>query len=433
MNGGLIIAILVLVGSVALGMPLAFAMGISSVFYAFIHGVNMEFICHKMFYSLYSFPLLAVPFFILAGSIMNHIGVTGKLFKFANNLVGHWKGGLGYVNILSSMFFAGMSGSALADIGGLGCVEMKGMRDQGYSDEFSIGITLASSIVGPIIPPSIPLVIYGSIVGESVGMLFLAGIIPGCLFGFVLAIGVYFYVRKYSDKVPKPCTKKSFVQCFRSFLEVLPSLVMPLMIVVSILAGVTTPTEAAVLAVVYSIFLGIVFHSINFSVLISAFKEAIINTVVVMFLITTASLFSWVITDAGITKVLVNFLQNFIDKPWLVLLLMNLILLVGGTVLEDLPLMILVTPIFLPIAKQIGIDPVHLGLIIVLNLMIGLYTPPYGVCLFMAKQTTGFSIKTIIQAMLPWLAPLILVLLITTYIPSNIFLFIPKYIFGIFH
>jgi tripartite ATP-independent transporter DctM subunit len=414
---------------IILGVPVAFAMGLASVGYILYTGIPLQFIVHKAYYSLYSFPLLAVPLFILAGCIMNESKITDKIFLSATDLVGSRRGGLGYVNVVASMFFAGMSGAALADLGGLGAIEIKGMKEAGYPEDFSTAITAASSIVGPIIPPSIPLVIYGATTGVSVGELFMAGFLPGLLLGLFLMIGVYIYVRANADRMPIH-PKRRFAERLRSLILVIPALLAPFIIVGGIVGGIATPTEAASLAAIYAALLGLfAYRQLTFDGIILALKDSLMNTAIVMFICAMAALFGWVITTSGFTRVLVGFLEGFVSTPWLLLLIINMILLASGTIMESLPNQILFTPILLPIAQKVGVDPVHFGVIIVLNVMIGMYTPPVGVCLYMAKQVSGMEINRVFRVMLPWVIPLIAVLMIVTYVPSKYFLFVPEIIY----
>jgi tripartite ATP-independent transporter DctM subunit len=329
------------------------------------------------------------------------------------------------------MFFAGMSGAALADLGGLGAVEIKGMKKAGYPADFSTAITAASSIVGPIIPPSIPLVIYGATTGVSIGELFMAGFIPGLLLGLFLMIGVYIYIQKHKEEIPVH-SQRTPKERAKSIVAIVPALFAPFIIIGGIVTGVTTPTEAASVAATYATLLGVfLYRRLTLPNFIRAFKESLINTAVVMFIVSMASLFGWVITTCGFTSLLVDQLYLISDKPWLLLLIINLFLLLAGTIMESLPLQILFTPILLPIVQKIGIDPVHFGLIIVLNVMIGMYTPPVGVCLYMAKQVSGLPVNKVFRIMMPWLLPLLIVLFIITYIPSKTLLYIPNYIYSI--
>ena len=411
---------------IILGVPVAFAMGLASVGYILYAGIPLQFIVHKAYYSLYSFPLLAVPLFILAGCLMNESKITDRIFLSARDLVGSRRGGLGYVNVVASMFFAGMSGAALADLGGLGAVEIKGMKEAGYPEDFSTAITAASSIVGPIIPPSIPLVIYGASTGVSVGELFTAGFVPGILLGLFLMLGVYIYVRVNQDRMPIH-PKRQLTDRVKSFLVVTPALLAPFIIIGGIVGGIATPTEAAALASFYAALLGLfAYRRLTFAGIMLALKDSLMNTAIVMFICAMAALFGWVITTSGFTGALVGFLEGFVSRPWLLLLIINIILLLSGTIMESLPNQILFTPILLPIVQKVGIDPVHFGLIIVLNVMIGMYTPPVGVCLYMAKQVSGMEINRVFRVMLPWVIPLIAVLMIVTFVPSKYILFLPE-------
>ncbi len=412
-----------------IGIPIAFAMGMASLLYLANHGVSLQLIAHTTINSCDSFPTLAIPLFILAGSVMNECGVTRRIFRSATAMVGSWRGGLGHVNVLGSMFFSGMSGAALADLGGLGLIEIEGMKKEGYDYDFTVAITGASSIVGPIIPPSIPFVIYGIVAKVSIGELFIAGFLPGILIGLGEMIGVYFYARRYPDKFPTP-TKMSLKERAKVIFDATLALLTPGIILGGILLGICSPTEAAAVAVVYAMFLGFfIYRELKIPGLIIALKDTMINTAAVMFIIAMSSLMGWVITASGANIMVSDYLLTFIHSPWLVLLVVNIILLIAGTLMDSTPNQLLFIPILLPIMQKIGVDPVHFGVWMTVNLMIGLFTPPVGVCLYMLKQVSGLSFERVTRITLPWMIPSVIVLILMTYLPSSIVLFLPRLVF----
>jgi C4-dicarboxylate transporter, DctM subunit len=403
---------------IALGVPVFVAMVLSSLSYILTSGnaalINMA--AQRMFAGINSFTLLAIPFFIYAGLLMNMSGVSRRLFDFANTLVGHKKGGLGHVNVVASMFFAGMSGSAVADAAGLGAIEMKAMHDAGFDDGFSGAVTAASSTIGPVIPPSIPMVLFGGLTGVSVGRLFLGGFIPGLLMGACLMFMVWLIASKRNYPVSKKFTGK---ERWHSFLDALPSLLMPVIILGGILSGLFTPTEAAVVACIYAMFLGIVvYREINLASLWVLLKETIRNTAQVMVIIASAGLFGWLMTYQGVPAAIIKAICGLTSNKYVVLLLLNIILLILGCFMEGNAVLILTVPIFVPIAQQFGIDLVHLGVLMCLNSMIGTITPPVGMCLYPICTLGNLTMMELVKEIIPFLLILIVALFIVTYVPG---------------
>jgi len=410
-----------------LRVPIAFALALSSLGYILYAGLPPVLLIHTMIGGMDSFPLLSVPFFILAGGLMNSAGITARIFGFARALVGWMPGGLGHVNIGSSIIFAGMSGAAVADAGGLGAIEIKAMRDAGYDDDFSVGVTAASSTIGPIIPPSLPLVIYGVMASVSIGQLFVAGIIPGLLMAFSLSIMVWWIARKRNyptDVAFRLATIKStFKQAF------LP-LMTPVIIVGGIVSGVFTPTEAAICAAAYAIFLGVVvYRSLTVRRLSVIAIETIEITASIMMIVGAASVFAWILTSNQIAALFGDFLLGFTDNKNIVLLLIMMLVLIVGLFMETLAAISILVPVLLPVSVQFGIDPVHLGIIVILNLMLGLLTPPVGMVLFVLSRVSGVSFERCVSATMPFLVPLVAVLLLLTFIPS-LTLYLPELLYA---
>src|SRR5215211_7851055 len=434
---------LILIGSflvlLVLGLPVALSMGVSSLLYIVVSGTAPDVIlAQRMIAGVESFPLLAVPFFILAGNLMNIAGVTGRIYSFAVALVGWMKGGLGQVNILGSVIFSGMSGTALADAAGLGTIEIKAMKDHGYTTEFSVGVTAASATLGPIIPPSLPFVIYGMMANVSIGALFLGGVIPGVFMTILMMGTVAFFAHKNgwgSD------AKFSWRQLGEASIEVaivlafpvavwLPldwyfdfSAVMALMAPVILIGGMTmglfTPTEAAVAAVIWSLFLGLVrYRSMTLRPLAKATFDTIETTASVLFIVTAASIFAWLLTVSQAAQILSDTILSITQNKWVFLLLANLLILFVGCFIDTIAAITILVPILLPIVLKLGIDPIHFGLVMTLNLMIGLLHPPLGMVLFVLARVARLSVERTTVAILPWLVPLILALIAITYIPE---------------
>ena len=402
------------------GVPIAVAMGFSSmVTILLFNDYSTLAIVHKIVTGVDSYILISIPFFILAGEIMNTGGITNRIFSFANMLVGRIPGGMGHANVVASIIFSGMSGSAVADTGGLGMIEMKAMKDQGYDDEFSAAVTCASATIGPIIPPSIPLVVFGAMAEVSVGSLFMAGIIPGLLMGISTMILVFFISikRKYPirDKIG---LKKAAVITRQAVLPLLT----PVIVIGGILTGVVTPTEAAILASVYAFLLSIIYREMDLEKLREVLSKTVINTASIIFIIAAATAFSWVLAMEGIPRDVTRFILSITDNPYLILLILNLILLIMGMFMEGLSILTIIVPFLMPLIAAIGFSPVHIGIMVVLNLMIGLTTPPVGMSLFVLNKIAKVDLRKLYKEILPFLVPLIIVLLVITYFPEIVLL-----------
>ena len=448
------------------GVPVAIAMAGAALIYIAVTGNTPGMVVvHRMISGIDSFPLLAVPFFILAGNLMNNAGITNRIYNFALALVGWMRGGLGHVNILGSVIFAGMSGTAIADAAGLGTIEIKAMRDHGYSKEFAVGVTAASATLGPIIPPSLPFVIYGMVANVSIGQLFLAGIIPGVVMALAMMGTVAYFAHKNNwggdvkfmrDRVMRALLELAVVIAFPiviwlgvkaginpalasiaaivllfaadwkwKFEAVLP-IITPVLLIGGMVTGIFTPTEGAVAASIWALFLGLAWYrTMTFRMLIKVSMETIETTAVVLFIVAAASIFGWLLTATRVTDFVTDWVLSFTDTPWVFLLLVNLLLLFIGYFLEPTAAILIAIPVLMPVVLKLGIDPVHFGLIVVLNLMIGLLHPPMGIVLFVLARVANLSFERTTMAILPWLVPLLACLLLLTYVPA-ISLWLPR-------
>ena len=414
-------------GLLILGVPIAVALGLSSLVFILLSGQAPDLVViHRMVNGVDSFPLLAVPFFILAGNLMNTAGITNRIFDFAKACVGWMRGGLGHVNVGASVVFAGMSGAAVADAGGLGTIEIKAMRDAGYDSDFSVGVTAASSTIGPIIPPSLPMVIYGVVASSSIGQLFAAGFIPGLLMAASLMIMVAWYA--HTRGYPRDA-RFSLVVLWTSFQRAFLSLLTPFIIVGGILGGVFTPTEAAIAASAYALLLGVVvYRTLTPRRLLRVSFDTIETTAVVMFIVAAASIFAWILTSNRVTEHFATLILAITENPILILLMINVILLVVGCFMETIAAITILVPVLLPIVVKLGIDPVHFGVIMVLNLMIGLLTPPVGMVIYVLSRVSGVPFERCVSATAPFLIPLVAVLLLVTFIPQ-LSMFLPTLLY----
>lgn len=409
--------------TLVLGIPLAVVLGATGFITLIFMGIPLEVVAQRMFTGIDSFPLMAVPFFILAGDLMNRGGTTIRLIDFANSLVGHIRGGLAHANVVANMFMAGISGSSVADASAIGSIMIPAMEKAGYDRPFSAALTASAATIGPIIPPSIIMVIYGVSVGVSVGGLFAAGFIPGVMLGLALMLIVY--RESLKNNYPKE-GHFSFGRMFKSLYRSFWALLAPLIILGGILGGIFTPTEAAAVAVVYSFFIGkFVFREIKWRDLPRILLDSGITTATVLFIISTANVFAWVIAANMIPLRLANIFLSITDNPLLFLVLVNIFLLVVGMFMESGAAIILLAPILAPIAHRLGIDPLHFGFIMVLNLAIGMATPPVGVCLFVSCGITGLSLEVISKNAMKFIGAEIAVLLVVTYV-EPISMWLPK-------
>jgi len=480
-----------------LGVPIFIALAGSSLVYTnLIAGIPDFVILHRMAGGVDSFPLLAVPFFILAGNLMNSAGITNRIYDFAVALVGWLRGGLGHVNVVGSVIFSGMSGTAVADAGGLGTIEIKAMRDHGYKTDFAVGVTAASATIGPIIPPSLPMVIFGVMANVSIGQLFAAGFVPGLMMAAFLMLYVTYYAHRFNIGSD---------QAFRlhilgtTFVQALPALMTPAIIIGGMSFGIFTPTEAAVAACMWALFLGLVFYPLtsqlevigiplgrvlsimtvvlavaclaayrgladpvriilgalfvniaasaagyayltfgrrivpsyppmSFKRFFKVSMDTIETTAAVLIIVGAASLFGWVLTTARVTEAITELLLGISRDPLVLLLIINVLLLIVGCFMETIAAISILVPVLMPAIIQAGIDPVQFGIIMVLNLMIGLLTPPVGMVLFILSRVAGISFDRTVRAVLPFLIPLMAVLILITFFPS-LTLIVPQYLY----
>jgi tripartite ATP-independent transporter DctM subunit len=413
--------------SLFLGLPLFAGLGLASFGFVWQAGIPLGIVPQKMAQAANSFPLLAAPLFILMGNVMNASGVTERIFGFATAVVGWLRGGLCHANILASVIFAGMSGSAVADAGGIGTIEIKAMRDAGYDDDMAASVTAASATIGPIIPPSLPMVIYAVSADVSIGALFLAGVIPGLLMaGALMALVVIVARRRGLPRAPFPGP----VRLARAFAEAFLSLLTPVILFGGLISGLFTPTEAAAVAAGYALLLGLViYRSLPLAHLPRLLAETVETTGVVLALLMTATALAWCLSLSRIPQMLGPMIVATVGDPLLFLLAVNLVLLLVGMVMEAIAAMLVLVPILVPAAAGFGIDPVHFGLIFVLNLMIGTITPPVGVVLFVTARIAGMPFDRLTRAIVPWLAPLVVVLLAVTLHPP-LATWLPRLVLG---
>ncbi len=411
-----------------IGVPIAIALGGSAMLWVYLSGSIPDFIIlQRMLGGINSFPLLAVPFFILAGNLMNAAGLTTHIFAFARSIVGWMRGGLGHVNVGASIIFAGMSGAAVADAGGLGTIEIKAMEDAGYDTDISVAITAASSTIGPIIPPSLPLVIYGVIAQASIGRLFIAGLVPGLLMGVSLMVLIAWYARRRN--YPRDASF-SIVGMFKSLWSGLPSLLTPVIIIGGIAFGIFTPTEAAVAASAYTLALGLlVYRTLNFKKILQVSIETLETTAIILFIVAGAAIFAWILTRLQVPGKFAGLLLTITENKIALLIMLNVVLFIVGFFMETIAAITILVPVLLPIAVQIGVDPVHFGIFMILNLMIGLLTPPVGMVLYVLSRVAKIPFERCAKATAVFIIPLVIVLLLITFIPA-LSLWLPNLLFG---
>jgi TRAP-type C4-dicarboxylate transport system permease large subunit len=462
---------LLLIGSflvlLIIGVPVALSMAVSSLLYVLVDGTMPDIaVLHRMIGGVDSFPLLAVPFFILAGNLMNIAGVTNRIYQFAVHAVGWMRGGLGQVNIIGSVIFSGMSGTAIADAAGLGTIEIKAMKDHGYPLDFSVGVTAASATLGPIIPPSLPFVIYGMMANVSIGSLFIGGILPGLVMTVMMMLTVAYFARRNNWGSDAPF---SWPQLIKSAIEVavvlatggaiwgifvvtewpllvgaflviavltwadwyfkfsaVMALMTPMLLIGGMTAGLFTPTEAAVAACAWALYLGLVrYRTMTFKSVAKATFETVETTASVLFIVSSAAIFGWLLTATKVADVLSNAFLAVTDQRWVFLILVNILILIVGSFIDTLAAITILVPILMPLLLKFGVDPIHFGVVITLNLMIGLLHPPLGMVLYVLARVARMSVEATTMAILPWLVPLMLALGLITFIPE-ITLWLPK-------
>lgn len=410
----------------AAGVPIAFVLGISSVIYLWKTQMPYVLVSQRVFVGLDNFLILAVPLFILAGKLMNASGITRRLIDFFYIIIGHVRGGLAYVNIVASVFFAGITGAGAADTAAIGSIMIPAMKKEGYSPEYSGAVTAISSTIGPTIPPSIAMVVYGAMAEASIAKLFLAGFIPGLLLGLAQLLVAGFFARR--QKFPVRPKVLSFRTATEGFFNTILAILMPVILLGGILSGVFTPTEAAGVAVFYALIVGFfIYRELKIAACLKILYETSVLTGTILIILAMAHLFGWILAAETVPEIIANAMTSITGNPILVLLLINILLLFLGTILETLAAIILMTPILLPLTQSIGIDPIHFGIIMTVNLNIGLATPPLGVCLLVASPIAEVPLEKIALSTIPFLIASIAVLFVITYVPQLV-LFLPNWL-----
>jgi tripartite ATP-independent transporter DctM subunit len=415
MDGGLVILAFLLL--FVLGFPVVIAIGAPCVVYIFAKDLPIDLVAQRALYALDSFPLVAVPVFLFVGSLMNSAGISNYIYKFADTAVGRLPGGLAQVNIFGSLVFAGMSGSALADIGGIGRIEIDAMKKKGFSTPFAAAVTSSSAIVGPIFPPSIPLIIYGTVTGVSVIQLLLGGILPGllCVAMLMLMTGWLAVRRKY----PRAERWPTAGELWRDFKPAFPAIVAPLVLIGGMLMGYFTPTEIAAVTVAYALLISSLYYrELTWKGVLAAAFETIRASTGILIIVAVAALFGWILSVEQVPQKLTGIMLGISTEPWVLLLLVNLLLIVVGMFLDSTTAILVIAPILAKPLVMAGVDPVHLGMVVVFNLMIGLLTPPMGLALYLVADIAKVSMKDVLKQMLPYYVPLIVTLLLITYVPG---------------
>ncbi len=406
-----------LFGLIFINVPIAIALlGTTAVMMALSSGISTQILTQGLIRGIDNYPLLAIPFFMIAGEIMNVGGISKRVVTFANALVGHIKGGLGYVTVISGMIFAGVSGSAIADTAALGSVLNPVMKDKGYDPARSAGLICAAGCIGPIIPPSIPMIIYGVTANVSIIKLFLGGVIPGILVGIALMIIWYFHSRKRGyESAPRA----PFREVLMATLDAFWAFMLPAIILGGIIFGVMTPTEAAVVAVVYAFVVSMfVYREMRLADIPEIITAAMKSTASVMFVVGGATSAAYLITTAHIPEMLADFILSFASDVYLLMLFINILLLIIGCVMDTAPAILILTPILVPVVVSYGLDPIYFGVVMVMNLCIGLMTPPVGAVLYIGSGFSKLSIYRLTQGMFPFIVAMVVVLFVITYVPE---------------
>lgn len=422
-----IILFSVFLGLLLVGMPIAFSLGLASLSYLLLEGISLTIVPQRMYAGIDTFVLLCIPGFVLAGNLMNVGNITEHIVRFANALLGHIRGGLGLANVGGSMIFGGISGTAVADSASIGSVMIPGMARSGYDKPFAAAVTAASSTIGPIIPPSVPMIIAGSLSGISVGRMFLAGAVPGLLLGLAMMITVYILAvrRGYPKEARVP-----FLQLLREARTAFWALLMTVIILYGIIGGFFTPTEASIVASLYALVVGMyVYKGLTWKKLPAILSDTVLTSSALLLMVGLANLFGWILTSEQIPQMIASLILSISDNPLIVLLILNLILLFVGAFMETIAALIILFPALVGVATGVGVDPVHFAVIAVLNLMIGLTTPPVGVCLFVVAGIGKLPMLTVARAIVPFLLCNLAVLMLVTYVPA-ISLWLPNLLMG---
>jgi tripartite ATP-independent transporter DctM subunit len=410
------IVVLAFVALFVLGFPVVLAIGIPCIVYILTKGLPVDLIAQRTLYALDSFPLVAVPVFLFVGSLMNSAGISRYIYQFADTATGRLPGGLAQVNIFGSLIFAGMSGSALADIGGIGRIEIDAMKKKGFSPAFAAAVTSSSAIVGPIFPPSIPLIIYGTVTGVSVIQLLLGGILPGLLCVLMLMLmTAWLAVRRGYPRSPRWPT---LAELWRDFKPAAPAIAAPVILIAGMLLGYFTPTEIASVTVAYAILIsGLFYRELTWKGLLDAGFETIRASAGILLIVAVAALFGWILSVEQVPQILTGWMLGISTNPYVLLGIVNILLLVVGMFLDSTTAILVIAPIIAKPLVMAGVDPVHLGMVVVFNLMIGLLTPPMGLALFLVGDIARVSMKEVLKEMAPYYVPLVVTLLAITYVP----------------
>ena len=419
MNIPLTVFLLCFILTFILRLPIALGMLMSSIFYCLLApgpAVGLQMAARQFLSSLdVKFILIAVPLFVFAAKVMNSGAVTEKIFRYANSLVGGWRGGMGHVNVVASIIFSGMTGSAVADASGLGIMEIESMRKQGYDDSFSCAITAASATIGPIFPPSIPMIFYAMLSGASIGKLFIGGMIPGILIGLALMAYIAFIANKRDYPRGEKSTLRQFI---KSTVIAFPALMTPVILLGGIYTGVVTPTEAGALAGIYALLISVlVYRSLGLKQLLEVIVETAKTTGILTVIVGAAFSFSYIVAIEHIPSIFSGLLLGVTSNKYVLLLVINILFIILGMFIDTMAITLVFIPMVLPLVKLLGIDLVHFGVVIVLNMMIGLSTPPFGMLLFIVSGISGAPLKSIIKEIFPMLLVLIGVLFLITYVP----------------
>ncbi len=415
-----------LVALLALGLPVAAAILLVGVFAVLLAGVPASIIAERMIFGLDSFLLIAIPLFLFMGNLMNVSGITGRIFAFAGALVGHWRAGLAQVNVVSSVIFSGMSGSALADAAGLGAIEIEAMRKAGYRPAYAAAITAASSTIGPIMPPSIASILYAFIADVSVGRMFLAGIVPAFLMMFVLMLTVHLRAGKEdlprSPKTPNRARLKSLVVA-------LPALFIPVVLIGGMRTGLFTATELAAVGVFYAAVLGFAYREMGGREFVEASRNTALQAGGILLIVAAAHVFAWILAHEQIPQHLTAYIVSLDLATWQFLIIINIVLLFLGMLLDTTAILILVAPVLVPVVVGLGVDPVHFGIVMIVNMMIGLLTPPVGMALFVTARIANVSAMAVAREAAPYALALFALLMVITFTPQ-IVLFLPELVYG---
>jgi tripartite ATP-independent transporter DctM subunit len=415
MNGLEVIGLFLLL--IFLGVPLAVSMGLSAATYILVTGVPLATIAHRMENAVNSFPLLAVVLFIFVGSLLNATGMTQRLYAAARMIVCRVRGDLAYVNVLANLVMAGISGSAIADVGALGNVQIKAMKEQGYTEEFAACITVTAATLGPIFPPSIPMIIYATVAETSAVKLLIAGMFPALVIAFCLCVQIWYYSRKYN--FPKDTRVIPWHQKLRTVVIAFPALSTPALLVAGLLLGWFGPTELAAFTVFYAIFLGkVVYRELTWERFIESARETVRTTAIIMFIISSAAIFAWVLTVEQVPDQMSSLMLGITKNPWFLLVIVNVILLIVGMFMESISAIMVMTPLIVPPLYAAGVDPTHLGVVVVFNLMIGLLTPPVGMSLYMVSIISNVPFTRMAKVIWPFLIPLLVALAVVTLVPA---------------